>query len=449
MIKRWFGFAQRALAVLISVMHALAGAAPEAALALPANPPGVAAAAAGCLDFRVALREAIRDNPRIGQAQERATRAEAQLKIARGDFRPQISAFSRLGQGDSFRAENQLDNRVGVRASQLLFDFGQANARRNAARARLEGAGYQRTQQVAEVATEAARHFLGIARAEERATAATEMSHFFRRRLETIDAQLSAGLIKRSEAAAIRAEATRGFAAEAEERLFAEQARTALRTLVQAEVECVDAGSAQAYLAATGPRSLKLALEGAIENAPELKAAQAVAKAAEFDLRQERKSQLPALRLGATAAYDLGIGSQPAGRSNRVGLDVSVPLYQGGQLSGETAVRAAEARSAAFAVDEARRQLIEQITLAWLRIEKLREIIRLQGEAVAALTAQSAALEEEYDSRLVTVNELTDSHRDEYQSRLVEIDSRHQLQLEQLNLVRDMGLLASLAETAP
>ncbi|MET0238717.1 MAG: TolC family protein [Sphingobium sp.] len=418
-----------------------------AAMLLAALP--VAAPAQGtsgqCLAVIPAIVAAATGDPRVGQALAGADRSRAELRIARGAYLPSLSAFNRVGTGvDSFRAESQLDNRAGLRASQLVFDFGQTDARRAAARARLTGAEERADQQRLDVAAEAAQRHFGIARAEDRVAAAQGMTTYYTRQTGTVDDQLQVGLLKRSEAAAIRAEAARAAASEAEEKLNAEQERTALQTLVQKPVPCVDRQSAAAYVGGTLPSALPDVIAVALDRSPELRSATAAARAAELDVKQEMRSHLPEVSLSGTATYDYGFEGAPSARASRIGIDVAMPLLQGGQLAGQTQARQADARAASFELEGRRRRLIENVTLSWTRAERLQEVARLQQQAADAAAVQATALGEEFDARLVTLDELIDARRNEYQLRLASIDALYQWRVERLNLLIYTGQMEDM-----
>lgn len=85
------------------------------------------------------------------------------------------------------------------------------------------------------------------------------------------------------------------------------------------------------------------------------------------------------------------------------------------------------------------------MTVAWTRVKRLKEVLDYQHRAVEAAGAQAGALDREYQWQLVTLGDLIEARRTEYQGALGEIDTRYQLMIERLNLLALTNQLAELA----
>jgi len=79
-------------------------------------------------------------------------------------------------------------------------------------------------------------------------------------------------------------------------------------------------------------------------------------------------------------------------RSNTIGLQLSIPLYQGGALDSQKREAAAKLREAQHNVDAARRDVRLQVREAWLAVnDGSAQVLALEQSVKAARTAQEAA----------------------------------------------------------
>ncbi|WP_395401919.1 TolC family outer membrane protein [Pseudoduganella sp. UC29_106] len=79
-------------------------------------------------------------------------------------------------------------------------------------------------------------------------------------------------------------------------------------------------------------------------------------------------------------------------RSNTIGLQLNIPLYQGGALDSQQREAAARLREAQFNVDAARRDVRLQVRDAWLAVsDGAAQVLALEQSVKAARTAQEAA----------------------------------------------------------
>ena len=91
-----------------------------------------------CLHFDDALKLAAQTDPAVLTARAQKAEAEANLTEAKSLFKPQISAFGRSGLGDVGVVDSAIQNQLGLRLSQRLFDFGDAKYARRIANFNLE-----------------------------------------------------------------------------------------------------------------------------------------------------------------------------------------------------------------------------------------------------------------------------------------------------------------------
>jgi len=73
------------------------------------------------------------NNPAVAIAQSDLDAASAELTEAKSLRRPQVTAFTQSGFGDEGLVNSAIENQVGLRASQRIFDFGDSRLAREAA----------------------------------------------------------------------------------------------------------------------------------------------------------------------------------------------------------------------------------------------------------------------------------------------------------------------------
>ena len=402
-----------------------------------------------CMALDRVMTLAVGHDARMELAGARVERAEADLSIERSADRPQISAFARTGLGDGVQADNEFDNRVGVRVSQRLFSFGRGRLSREAATLRERAARFDVDSAREEIAAEAAVHFLAAARAKEEAEASHLMNSYYERAAAEVPRRLGAGLLKRSEATGVQAEYARFRVRRNSAELQIQQQRTRLATMTGVEVECISQESAPDLLRRMLPPTYEAAIDEALDGSPAIRSREANVRAADLDRERLSRARLPDIGVSGTSA--LGFNDRAGGwdNANRIGLDINMPIYSGGQISGRTAAAAAELRISESQLEAQRRAVEEETRLAWESIVQLRQVVRLSEEMLEALVAQSAALQEEYENGLVTLTELIEAKQEEFQGRLAEIDARYDLLEQQLQLTRLTGRLATLTQERP
>ncbi len=423
-----------------------------AALAQPALPaesvqPADAQDTGQCLAFGPAITVASRHDSRAALAQARADRASAELDLEKGTNRPQFSAFARSGIGDGFQADNEFDNRFGLRVSQRLFSFGRGRLARDAASQREQAAQYDIGTMRTEIAAEAATRFLAAARAEDEAASLAEMNLYYERAAAEAPVRLQAGLLKQSEAVGVEAENARLRVRQSSATLRARQQQTFLSTLIGQMVSCINSPTAPDLLRTLQPPNLDGALSESATASPELRSLQAQVNAAELDRRRLARSRLPEIGVSGTSALNFGNNANGFTNSNRLGLDVNLPLYQGGQIAARTAAAGAEGRIVRAELETRRRAIEEETRIAWLSVSQQREVVRLSEQMLGALTAQTTALQREYDLGLVTLTEVIDAKRQEADGRLAAITARYDLLESQLRLASLTGRIQQFIET--
>ena len=400
---------------------------------------------AQCFAFEEALAQAVENDPRIAEAVSQFDIQRAELSLTRASRFPQLESFSRAGLGNGLEAENQIDNRLGVRLSQRVFGFGAGRFERRAASARADEALHDVDAARGAVAIEAAEAYMALLRARARREATLEIEKFYARDAEMARRRLDRNLLTISEANTIFAELAQAEAQRAREDLRIAQETERLRSLLGAPFACGEEASLSAFLDLRLPESLELAAGEAVSRSPALNAARAAIRSARAESRRAGRAALPQLSVGGVVTYDYDDVDNRFERNERVGFDISAPLFEGGR--NRFAKRSAEARARRAEAGLAReeRALREHLAVSWARAFHLRTVLVKQIVARDSFAKLSAAAEREFELGALTAPELVDVKRDYYTAVLTEIDVRFELYAQELSLIADAGRLIAEA----
>jgi outer membrane protein len=157
------------------------------------------------------------------------------------------------------------------------------------------------------------------------------------------------------------------------------------------------------------PATPELAVNKALENNPDLLAAKKNADAARYDIKTTRAATLPRVSATADRSYSNFLKSAPDPRqpntSNtaQAGVQFTLPLYAGGQVSAQ--VRQAQARSsqAIEAIVAAERDVVSQTRTAYASWRASNEVIVSSEAAVkaAALSLEGVKAENSVGNRTI------------------------------------------------
>ena len=402
-----------------------------------------------CLGFEEAIALSARRDPAVAASLAQRDEALAEVREARALYRPQLSAFGRTGVGDVGLVDGVIQNQIGLRLSQRILDFGDAKYARREARSRYDAVGQDTRQARIDAARNTANAYIDYLDASARIEATRERRAYFARQLDAVEKLLASGgatRVERADVAAQLADAE-AFAIALEDRR--RQAITQLEldtgvdlgvcanpqvdaTLSAYAAPLTDAGVSVARAIAGSP-----ILAALIRRADSLKAAQ----------ERERRQRLPVIDVVAIGAYSSTGVNGDFDFQDRVGVDVSVPLYSGARLAARNEGARARAALARSRYAEARRQLEEDVRLVFSRIISL-EAQLIRRETVLAQNKELfAAAEIERRAGRRTLPDLVETRLDLEQANLDAVSMRYALLRERVSLLALTALLPVGDET--
>jgi len=157
------------------------------------------------------------------------------------------------------------------------------------------------------------------------------------------------------------------------------------------------------------PDNPEAAVDKALENNPDLLSAKKNADAARFDIKTTRAATLPRVSATADRSYANFLNSAPSvaapntSNTSQAGVQITLPLYAGGQVSAQ--VRQAQARSsqAIEAIVAAERDVVSQTRTAYASWRASNEVIVSSDVAVqaAALSLEGVRAENSVGNRTI------------------------------------------------
>jgi len=396
-----------------------------------------------CLSLNDAMSLSAGRDPDVLIAKASERDADAALLDARALYQPQVSAFGRTGFGETGAVDNSVSNQFGLRASQRILDFGDAKYARRAARANVDASAEDTRQASTQAALETGLSWLELRESTEQIKLTRARRDYFLRQVSAVDEALSQGGATRTERASVASQLAdaEGFVLELEFRH--DRARTQLN---------IDTGrianpcSSETQLAEDTLRleNVAFATDLALSSNPQIAALRKRADALEAERRRQSRARLPVIDLVATGSYSSFNQFEDFDFRDRVGVDVSIPLYSGALKAGNQRARAqlSIAQNQTLNIE---RQLREDVDIIIRRIKSLSNQLQTRQEVEKQTRLQFEAAEIERGAGVRTLRDLIDARLEYEQAGLQTIRTRFDIMRERLTL---LSLTAQLP-TAP
>lgn len=403
---------------------------------------------APCMDFWTALNQAATTDPSVSQARALVDEASADVVEARSTLFPQVNAFTRSGAGDTGLVDTRLDNQFGVTVSQRVFDFGVGKHARRAAYARKGAADHGFDEARLDALQNASETYLNVLRAKDRVDAAKVREDYFERHLETVQRRLARNAITRTEANRIEAEHALSRANRIHEELNHSSALSRLAILVDSRVQaCSTPLEIEASFKPALPTTMEEALAMARNQSPSLKSAARTLEAERADYQQSRRAHLPIVEVQGVTSYVYDDFNNDWTVRNRIGVDLSAPIFTGNRLKAQRAQSRARIAGAQQQHDRLRRDIDEALSLAWQRMVALRELSVQRNRITQSLQEEADATEFEVLKNTKTVQHLVEIQDDLQEAILEEINTRYAMYIQQLLILTLSNRLGELAPT--
>lgn len=430
------------LALLLGQISGLQGQAfvADADNALAPNLAGVSSLRSQtCTSLETVMKLSAERSPSVSASAAQVDRARSEATIARSLNRTQLSVFGRTQTGDGGLTGNALENQIGLRASRRIFDFGDARLAREASKARMNAAMESRLSVETQTVRQTALSYLSTLEAISRLDIIKDRESYFQNLLAANQSALENGYVTRSQVAAISANLadaqaeriefeflidrfTHEIAIDIDEPITVCEGQTPSFTFSELEFDDAD-------------------VEAALLNNPDIKRVNEDVDALDSDRRRERLNRTPIIEAVGITSYSYIDQRNEWEYRDRIGVDISVPLFSGSAFAARVRGAEADLSQAKFERDQIRRDLYEDITLThrdllsiWAQFERRKHVEAMQLEKFEAAQI-------EFENGIKTLSDLIEDRLEYEQSRLVTESLKYERLRQQVNLLALTGQL--------
>ncbi|MEP3891010.1 MAG: TolC family protein [Hellea sp.] len=408
-----------------------------AAPAAAQNTAPITSSTQSCLRFDDVLKLSAQRDPSVIIAKAQQSEADAEIKDAKSLFRPQISAFGRSGFGDTGVVDSNISNQIGVRASQRVFDFGDSKYARRAATLGLE-ASLQDTRQAQLLAAQRTGFsYLELVEAEEQVELTKRRRDYFSQQLFAVDSLLSRGAATRTERASVASQLADADAFVLELQFRKEQAVTQIQIDTGTNALLCNPSATQGVLKQRFAQlqNPETAAQIALNKNPNISALGKRAESLEAIRKREKRSRLPVIDVVATGSYSSIGGFDQFAFRDRVGVDISIPLYSGNAIGARNQRASARHAVARGRVLDAERQLRKDVSIGYRRILSLESQLMSRQDVEEQTRLQFEAAEIEKEAGAKTLRDLVEIRLEYEQAGFQRIRTKYDLMRQQLELL--------------
>jgi len=399
---------------------------------------------------------AVENDPRFRAAEANYKAAQEKLPQARANLLPSLSATAaRNKNNEEVVTDTTIFSRPAgearYRSSEYKLSLTQpiyngvywANLRQASAEIRRSEAEYQAARQ--DLILRVAQGYLDVLLAQDALSLAHAEKDALARNLESVEGRRKAGLANITEANDARARYQIAVAQEIEAANKLDDTREALREIAGRLPGTLSGLTDGATVVIPDPPDINRWVESASSQNATLRAAKEAVDAAREAIERNRAAHYPTLdAVGNRSRVDAdGSIPGPGVRSDDtvIGLQLTVPLFQGGLVNSrveEAAQRYNAARQELEgqrrAVERAARAAFQGVTSGAARIDALKQAVAAAESALTAKTEGRAA-------GLYTTLDILDATRDLYRAKRDYAEARHLYLLNFLKLKNAAGLL--------
>ncbi len=367
--------------------------------------------------LRDALANAYNTNPDLGAARAELRSADELVSQALSGFRPQLGASASydIVDLDSSQGGATLDSStVGVTLSQPLYRGGglDANLRASENTVRANRANLITTEQ--QILYNAVQAYAGVWRDRSVLELAINNEKRLQRQLQATRDRFNVGEVARTDVAQAEARLSAAEASRVEaEGLLANSIATFRRVIAQ-EPQNVEQPAKPADLPANEAQAQELAAAN-----PNIATAQYTLAAAKDDVDVAFSRLLPQVDLRASASY----ANEPSSildwqRDGSIGVQVTVPLYQGGAEYSQVRQNKQIARQRDEQLVSTQRSVAETVTTAWETLQTSTSNIQSRQAQVRANRIALEGVEQEAQVGSRTVLDVLDAEQELFGSQV-------------------------------
>jgi outer membrane protein len=390
-----------------------------------------------------ALAKAYQNNSTLNSARAGVRVTDENVAIAKSGMRPRITANGSL----QYQSRDSVEIRTGafgVTLQQLIFDGFQTHNNVRASEAQVRAAMEALRNDELNLLFDAASAYMDVIRDRQIAALTQENLQFLEEQVRSARSRFEVGEGTRTDVA--QAEARREAALAS---LSAARAQTAASAATYQQLVGVEPGSLRMPEPLNGllPSSLEEAVAIALSEHPAVIAAKHQVDAASFSVSAAEGALLPQLSAEAsvqTSRTDSNPGLLSDGSSNSatIGLNLRIPIYQGGESSARVRQSKESLGRARIDVDVSRDQVRRAVTSAWTQFRAARETVSANRQLVSAAQLALNGVIEEREVGQRTTLDVLNAQQDVINAQLDLVRAQHNVVVASYAIGSAMGRLS-------
>jgi len=189
------------------------------------------------------------------------------------------------------------------------------------------------------------------------------------------------------------------------------------------------------------PADLAPLVAQAVQSRPDLKDLQLEQAAAERSTDAERDLYFPTVSAMAAAGLGPAGVSEVPGRYGAVGLNVNIPILNGGLFKARETEAALKAKAAAQTISDPANRIIRDVRVAWLNASAAFERIGLTQELVDQATQAQDLAQTRYNLGLSSIVELSQAQLNLTSAQIANASARYDYQAQRVAVDYQTGVL--------
>lgn len=369
------------------------------------------AAPAGAETINNALAKAYQNNSSLNYSRAGVRVTDEGVAIAKSGWRPVIGATGSVGGSRQFGNVDIATGSFGIQIQQSLFDGFQTENNVAAAQARVRASNETLVNTEQDILFNAAAAFVDVIRDRRIATFRERNLEFLSEQVRAAKSRFEVGEGTRTDVAQTQANQAAAQAQLSAARAQALASEAAYLAYIGDRPGRLEAPSPVARIL---PSGVEQATAIALQEHPAIKATKHLVDASDFSVKVAEGAMLPQINAQAgvsTGFRDSNLPGVTGGYSRtdsaQVGLNLTVPIYQGGRTSALVRQSKESLAQSRIQVDVTRDQVRQAVTSAWTSYISTQQVIAAQRELVsAAQLALNGVIEERNVGQRTTLDVL-------------------------------------------
>jgi len=182
-------------------------------------------------------------------------------------------------------------------------------------------------------------------------------------------------------------------------------------------------------------------IDSAIQNRPELKDLRLLQSAAERLAKAEHALYFPTVGVLGTAGFAPAAEAQVPGRYGAIGMNISIPIFNGGLFKARQTEAELKAKAAGATVNDQQNSIIRDLRIAYLNAATAYDRMALTQELLQQAQLAMDLSQSRYDLGLAAIVELSQAQLNLTSAQIANTTARYDYQAQRINVDFQTGVL--------